>query len=212
MLRALQLLRTRYLEPRPGSSPRRWPRSRRPASAAPSAPLLSGRRLAYAGAVARWPPRPRRPPPCSSPAPAAARSPCATRRPAERSRRHAARSDPRCYPGNAAPAPGARRAVAQLAEHPVSKTGGWGFESLLPCSVPVRPTRRSVNRQTKRQMAKQGADRPRARPSAGPPPQTTRAGAHVAAEFFSEVRGELRKVAWPTAPRSSTRRSSCSSP
>jgi hypothetical protein len=25
------------------------------------------------------------------------------------------------------------RAVAQLARVPVSKTGGWGFESLLPC-------------------------------------------------------------------------------
>jgi hypothetical protein len=28
-----------------------------------------------------------------------------------------------------------RRAVAQLARVPVSKTGGWGFKSLLPCSV-----------------------------------------------------------------------------
>ena len=26
-----------------------------------------------------------------------------------------------------------QRAVAQLARVPVSKTGGWGFESLLPC-------------------------------------------------------------------------------
>src|SRR5450755_1035132 len=28
-----------------------------------------------------------------------------------------------------------RRAVAQLVRVPVSKTGGWGFESLLPCST-----------------------------------------------------------------------------
>ena len=28
---------------------------------------------------------------------------------------------------------GRHRAVAQLARVPVSKTGGWGFESLLPC-------------------------------------------------------------------------------
>mgnify|MGYP007032847392 CR=1 FL=1 len=28
----------------------------------------------------------------------------------------------------------ARRAVAQLARVPVSKTGGWGFKSLLPCN------------------------------------------------------------------------------
>src|SRR5690348_2027914 len=27
------------------------------------------------------------------------------------------------------------RAVAQLARVPVSKTGGWGFESLLPCGI-----------------------------------------------------------------------------
>ena len=30
--------------------------------------------------------------------------------------------------------PRARRAVAQFGRAPVSKTGGWGFESLLPCS------------------------------------------------------------------------------
>jgi hypothetical protein len=29
--------------------------------------------------------------------------------------------------------PRARRAVAQFGRAPVSKTGGWGFESLLPC-------------------------------------------------------------------------------
>jgi len=29
---------------------------------------------------------------------------------------------------------GRHRAVAQLARVPVSKTGGWGFESLLPCA------------------------------------------------------------------------------
>jgi hypothetical protein len=32
------------------------------------------------------------------------------------------------------------RAVAQLARVPVSKTGGWGFESLLPCECgPAKP-------------------------------------------------------------------------
>jgi preprotein translocase subunit SecE len=54
-----------------------------------------------------------------------------------------------------------------------------------------------VNRQTKRMMAKQGSDKPRA-------PERKTAAAHQARErtsplaFFSEVRGELRKVAWPT--------------
>jgi preprotein translocase subunit SecE len=52
-----------------------------------------------------------------------------------------------------------------------------------------------MNRQTKRQMARQGADRPRAperRP--GPNPQTERTGPR---QYFSEVRGEMKKVAWP---------------
>ena len=45
-----------------------------------------------------------------------------------------------CHPARACPRPGrcagrapARRAVAQLVRVPVSKTGGWGFESLRPC-------------------------------------------------------------------------------
>jgi hypothetical protein len=33
------------------------------------------------------------------------------------------------------------RAVAQLARVPVSKTGGWGFESLLPCECDPRMSR-----------------------------------------------------------------------
>jgi preprotein translocase subunit SecE len=46
-------------------------------------------------------------------------------------------------------------------------------------------------------MAKQGADKPRAPERRAPQQQQTkeRTGPKV---FFSEVRGELRKVAWPT--------------
>ena len=54
-----------------------------------------------------------------------------------------------------------------------------------------------MNRQTKRLMAKQGADKPRARAptaSAGPR-KRERTGPR---QYLSEVRGELRKVAWPT--------------
>jgi preprotein translocase subunit SecE len=51
-----------------------------------------------------------------------------------------------------------------------------------------------VNRQTKRQMAKSGTDRPTA-PQRGPARERT-----SPVEFFSEVRGEMRKVAWPTRP------------
>jgi preprotein translocase subunit SecE len=54
-----------------------------------------------------------------------------------------------------------------------------------------------VNRQTKRLMQRQGGDRPRApekqRPQAAP--QRERTGPR---QYLSEVRGEMRKVAWPT--------------
>jgi hypothetical protein len=47
----------------------------------------------------------------------------------------------RCYPDledsnpkDSNPAGQLQRAVAQFGRAPVSKTGGWGFESLLPCS------------------------------------------------------------------------------
>jgi preprotein translocase subunit SecE len=54
-----------------------------------------------------------------------------------------------------------------------------------------------VNRQTKRLMQRQQADRPRAperkaRPQAAP--QRERTGPR---QYLGEVRGELRKVAWP---------------
>ena len=53
-----------------------------------------------------------------------------------------------------------------------------------------------MNRQTKRQMARQGADRPRAPEKRGPSnPQVERTGPK---QYFSEVRGEMKKVAWPT--------------
>jgi preprotein translocase subunit SecE len=55
-----------------------------------------------------------------------------------------------------------------------------------------------MNRQTKRMMQRQGADKARA------PEQRRQQPAPVAREktgpreYFSEVKGELRKVAWPT--------------
>ena len=55
-----------------------------------------------------------------------------------------------------------------------------------------------MNRQTKRLMQRQKSDRPRApereaRPQ--PAPQRERTGLR---QYLTEVRGELRKVAWPT--------------
>jgi len=53
-----------------------------------------------------------------------------------------------------------------------------------------------VNRQTKRMMQRQGADRPRA-PERRPAPAQARERTSPK-EFVAEVRGEMRKVAWPT--------------
>jgi preprotein translocase subunit SecE len=52
------------------------------------------------------------------------------------------------------------------------------------------------NRQTKRMMAKQGSDKPQAPQRKSPPAQSRERVSPV--HFLSEVRGELRKVAWPT--------------
>jgi preprotein translocase subunit SecE len=55
-----------------------------------------------------------------------------------------------------------------------------------------------VNRQTKRMMQRQKADRPRAperRARPQPAPQRERVGPR---QYLGEVKGELRKVAWPT--------------
>jgi preprotein translocase subunit SecE len=56
-----------------------------------------------------------------------------------------------------------------------------------------------VNRQTKRLMAKQGSDRPsapdrKARPAPGSDVKKERIGPRA---YLGEVRGELKKVAWP---------------
>jgi len=55
-----------------------------------------------------------------------------------------------------------------------------------------------VNRQTKRLMAKQGGDKPRAPERRPQPQQQTTKEKTGPREYFSEVRGELKKVAWPT--------------
>ena len=55
-----------------------------------------------------------------------------------------------------------------------------------------------MNRQTKRLMAKQGADKPRA-PERRPQPQAAPTKEKVGPrQYLGEVRGELKKVAWPT--------------
>ena len=84
----------------------------------------------------------------------------------------------RCYPGAGPQGPEGSSSIGRA---PVSKTGGWGFESLLPCSDPILTARGAdMNRQTKRQMARQGrwtqdARRPR-REASAPSPQDERTG------------------------------------
>jgi preprotein translocase subunit SecE len=55
-----------------------------------------------------------------------------------------------------------------------------------------------TNRQTKRLMAKQGADKPRAPDRRAQPQQSPSKERVGARQFLSEVRGELKKVSWPT--------------
>jgi preprotein translocase subunit SecE len=57
----------------------------------------------------------------------------------------------------------------------------------------------AMNRQTKRAMAKQGADKP-ARPERRSPSQATQTERTGPRQYLSEVRGEMKKVAWPPRP------------
>ena len=58
----------------------------------------------------------------------------------------------------------------------------------------------AMNRQTKRMMARQGTDKPRApeKSRQAVVAQRERREKIGPREFFGEVKGELRKVAWPT--------------
>ena len=115
------------------SRARRSSRSKRSPSASVIRSALSGRRLAYAAPAPRS--RPRRPPrPSSSPAPAAA---APSPSPAERPRRCTADGRPLL---TFRPAPGPEGS-SSTGRASVSKTDGWGFESLLPCSFPARARR-----------------------------------------------------------------------
>lgn len=88
-----------------------------------------------------------------------------------------------------------------MARVPVSKTGGWGFESLLPCELARDPragtgVSRQLTSATGEDMATQVRGPQARKPvkSGGPakPDRTT------PAVFLREVRAELRKVIWPT--------------
>ena len=201
MLRALQLLRTQFLEPTPGllaPDPRRARRGGR----APRRPLAAHRHAASptpAPSAAPSPPPAARPPRCSSPAPGAAAT--AVAQPGAGS---TAASEGRCYLLGV-PGPRAPEGSSSIGRAPVSKTGGWGFESLLPCCRPRTRQRDRPHQGGPREPTDQAPDgnarapTGRARPSARPRPAgsaaTERTGPR---QYLGEVRGELRKVAWPT--------------
>ncbi len=55
-----------------------------------------------------------------------------------------------------------------------------------------------MNRQTKRQMKRQGGETPAPAERRRPAPPPAHRERSSAKEFVREVRGELKKVAWPT--------------
>ena len=55
-----------------------------------------------------------------------------------------------------------------------------------------------MNRQTKRMMARQGTDKPKAAASRAGAPPPHKEKRITPGEYLGEVRGEMRKVAWPT--------------
>ena len=55
-----------------------------------------------------------------------------------------------------------------------------------------------MNRQTKRLMQRQGSDRPRAPERRPMPSEQIKRERIGPRQYFGEVRGELKKVAWPT--------------
>ena len=115
----------------------------------------------------------------------------------------------------------ARRAVAQIGRAPVSKTGGWGFESLLPCSLLFRAEDCCVNRQTKRLLQRQGQIDEEGAPAPGRRPPPTRNGGQPTPDrpglaredsSSSRVRFATSSLRLPgrTAQRLSSTPSSCS--
>ena len=106
----------------------------------------------------------------------------------------------------------------------VSKTRGWGFKSLRPCgssrrvserrfqkllarsetprtSDTARPREGAVNRETKRMLQRQGSVNADGTPirAARQAPAPKAAEERVSpGQYISEVRSELKKVAWPT--------------
>ena len=179
MLRGLQLLRTRYLEPAPGSAradPRRHRGGRR-APGRPFDPVGPPPRLRRCHRRCRGRGRYRGHGDDPPPFPAA--------HPSRHELTAQCRRGPGSVPTNAGDASGrpahpllsfclrpdrARRAVAQLVEHRSPKPAVGGSSPSCPAanddlntSIPKDGAAVAMNRQTKRMMAKQGTDKPKSR-------------------------------------------------
>ena len=84
-----------------------------------------------------------------------------------------------------------RRAVAQLARVAVSKAAGWGFESLLPCTVLKSFTRiKGLKELAVEEKGTRMTEEVKEAEKLGP---FARLGL-----FYRQVISELRKVVWPT--------------
>ena len=95
------------------------------------------------------------------------------------------------------------RAVAQLEEHRSPKPAVGGSSPSCPAlPTSTRGAAMAMNRETKRMMQRQGQIGPTARPCAtkrAAPAARPRSEERTSpGQFLREVRGELRKVAWPT--------------
>ena len=200
--------------PRPGCSARPWPRSPRRPSAGARRTLLSGPapRVRRRDRRQRSPPRrPRRLLDRPVPPAGASASPDGRRRRRPESAGSGPLGEP-AAPGYRFARPGLRQGPegsSSIGRAPVSKTGGWGFESLLPCSICRLPPSADSQYTTARRHeptdqatdgASQGADKPRAPEQPRLAERAGRARRTARRSTSREVRGEMKKVAWPTEP------------
>ena len=94
----------------------------------------------------------------------------------------------------------ARRAVAQLARVPVSKTGGWGFKSLLPCKTAHGTKKECTNEECSHEVTREVTQ-------VIDEKHDTEEGKGLFGRinlFYRQVVAELRKVVWPTKKQLTT--------
>ena len=192
LLRSLRSLRTEVLEPAPGLLPEILAGLEQAGERHAIRAVLNGRRAAYLGGIA-----------AATAAGAAgrhrARQPhrSASSSPADETRQWGSAGASASVVASRPP-----RAVAQLAEHRSPKPAVGGSIPSCPAHPDVSEvaTSMAMNREQKRLLKKQGQLNEAGEPVRGPRPKRAAAPRprHRAVQFAREVRGELRKVAWPS--------------